>query len=158
VLKADEGNEEADSDNSGELNHLRHRGDQHPAGAGRGEQHENHPGPEDQPEGGLPGHARPQTDVVGEKGVHPHAGRERDGVVGQQRHQQGGEGGAQAGRHDRPFERHPRLGEEHRIDGQDVGHGEEGRQSAEDLPARRRAGGADVEQTFEQGVHRWAVS
>jgi hypothetical protein len=151
VLQADEGDEEADPHGARQLDARRHCPHQDPPRARHGEQDKGRAAPEDHPQRGRPGDAGTQADPIGEEGVHPHARCERDRIVGQQGHQQGGEAGAQRGGDDRSLQRHSGGGQKHRIHRQDVGHGQERRETAEGLPAGRRPGGADVEEAFEHG-------
>jgi len=108
------------------------------ADAGDGEEKEDDAAVEDDAEGGLPGDLRAETDPEGEERVNSHAGRQRDRIIGKQRHQ----GGRQGGRHRRDRHQggfvHPGVGEDGGIHGQNVGHGREGGEAGLHLTANRR--------------------
>ena len=57
---------------------------------------ERHAGEEDRAQRGLPGNPHALHHRVGEVGVEPHAGRERDGVARQPAHQETADGGGEA--------------------------------------------------------------
>ena len=69
----------------------------------------------------------------GEVGVQPHAGRQRDRVVGQEGHQEAADGRRHAGRREHRAERHARRLQDVRVDEDDVGHRQEGRDPGHDL-------------------------
>ena len=68
-------------------------------------------------------------------GVQPHSGCQRDGKVGVQPHRRRPERGRQAGRHQHGPGVHPGSTQDHRVHEDDVGHGQEGGESGDDLPA-----------------------
>ena len=81
----------------------------------------------------LPGVAHAKADGVGEEGVQTHAGRLREGHVGQEGGEQAADGGADAGGQHHSGVIHARLGQEVGVDKDDVGHREEGGNAAHDL-------------------------
>mmetsp|Transcript_118458 Transcript_118458/g.242088 ORF Transcript_118458/g.242088 Transcript_118458/m.242088 type:complete len:597 (-) Transcript_118458:172-1962(-) len=124
--------------------------------------------------GGVVGHgsgAPPPDDRVGEVGVHSHAGSEGDGEVGQDSHQQAGDersegrggdvlaadllhAGLVLGSKDVPLGGDagtPRVGEEAGVDGQDVGHRQEGGGPGLDLGGKGRLALSELEELTELG-------
>ncbi len=97
VAEAYEGYEEAYATPYGGVELVRDGGDEALADSGVGEEEEDAAGEEDGSEGGLPGDAHALDYGVGEVGVEAHAGGEGERVVGDGSHEDGAEGGAEAG-------------------------------------------------------------
>ena len=101
---------------------------------------------EDHAEGLAPGHALRQADREREEGVDPHPRRHGDRVVGEQRHERRRDGGRYRGHRDQRALVHARVGQDGRVDGEDVGHRGEGRQPRLELPEGRRAATFELEE------------
>ena len=93
MLKADEGDEDANTAGDGRIELVGNGVENHLPDAGGGERKKDDAGEEDSAEGGLPGDVHLDTDRVGEIGVEAHARGEGDGVTGDDAHQDGAEGG-----------------------------------------------------------------
>src|SRR5262249_48646472 len=65
----------------------------------------------------------------------PHARRERDRIIGIERHHQGRDRGRDAGRDEHRALVHARIAEDLRVDEDDVDHGEEGRDAGDEFGA-----------------------
>ncbi|MDT4862621.1 hypothetical protein FQZ97_972860 [compost metagenome] len=81
--------------------------------------------------------AHGQDHGVGEEGVEAHARRQGDRVVGQQAHDRRTDGRRQAGGNEHRALVHAGFGEHVGVDEEDVGHGQEGGETGEDLAAYR---------------------
>ena len=137
VLESDEGDIQADA-----------RGDGYLQGRGDGidnfipqiehrEEEEEDAFEKDSGQGELPGIAHYQADRIGEEGIHPHAGRHREGQFGDDRHQQGGKGrGDRRGGEQGPFV-HSYFREHAGMHGENICHGQEGGDSGGHLRLHR---------------------
>jgi len=92
-------------------------------------------------------------DGVGKVGVQPHAGRQRQRIVGQQSHQDAAEAGCHAGRHRDAGDRHAGITEDQGIDHHDIGHGDESGESGEHFGTHRCSVGIQAKQALQQ---HWA--
>ena len=106
-------------------------------------------GDENRAERHLPAVVQPFYDAIGEIGVHPHARRERQRIIREERHQHSREGGGETGRDKDGAAIHPRAAQDQRVDEHDVGHRQIGRQAGEDFDPNRRAVLVKPEQFFE---------
>jgi hypothetical protein len=100
----------------------------------------------------LPGVFVAEHHREGEEGVEPHAGRERDRVIGVERHHQGRSRRRDAGGDEHGALVHPGIAQDVRVDEHDVDHGEEGGQAGDELGAHRGAVLGQREAAFEQRV------
>ncbi len=73
-------------------------------------------------------------------------------------HEDGAEGGAEAGGDGDGGERHAGLGEDGGVDEDDVGHGDEGGEAGEELGAPGGAVVGEAEVQFETGSHRLSLT
>ena len=156
VEQADEGDEKADAARDRRVELVGDGGEEPLANAAEGKQKKDDAGEEDRAERGLPGDAHALDDGVGEVGVEAHAGSERERVVGQRAHQDGAEGGAEAGGGGDGGQRHAGLREDGGVDEDDVRHGDEGGEAGEDLGAPRRVVGREAKVSFQAGEH-WGL-
>jgi hypothetical protein len=142
---------------------VRNGAQNHLADAGGGEREKDDSGEKDRAEGGLPGDVHLEADGVGEVGVEAHAGRERDGIAGDDAHEDGAEGGERQVAAVTAARGMPVCREDGRVDQDDVGHGQEGGDAGQDLgapvgPQAREfkialAGGADDVEVGHGGLH-----
>ena len=88
-------------------------------------QEEQHAGAEHGGERLLPGVFVGQHDREGEEGVDAHAGRERDRIIGIERHHQGAHRRGHTGRDEHRARIHPGFAENDRVDEDDVDHRQE---------------------------------
>ena len=146
ILQRDDPEKEADPGRDRHLLRARDGIDDPRPDRGHADDQEQDAGQEHRAERHLPGVMQSLDDAVGEIGVHPHARRQRQRIIGEQRHQQGGEGGGEARRDENRAAIHPRIGQDQRVDEDDVGHRQIGRRAGDDLDAnwccrpRRRRG------------------
>ncbi len=166
VFQADEGDENTDAARDGDLQGVGDGVDDFFPHPGEREHEEQHAVDEDHAERLLPRHAGAEADGEGEKGVDAHARGEGDGVVGEQRHEHGGErggegGGGEQGALDRDVGGGGGVGadggigreavhQDGRVDRQDVGHGGERGQAGGEFA---RDGGAVLGKFEEAGEH-----
>ncbi len=99
------------------------------------DQEEQHAGAEHRGERLLPGIFVGQHHGEGEEGVDAHAGRQRDRVIGVERHHHGAHRGGHAGGDEHRARIHAGLAEDRRIDEHDVDHGEERGQTGDEFGA-----------------------
>ena len=111
---------------------------------------EEHAGDEDHAQRRLPGHAAPDDDRVGEVGIQRHAGRQRDGIVGPQSHDQRGERGGNARGEQNSFHGHAGFGKDARVDDHHIGHGRERGQARQQFAADRGVVFLEVKDALEQ--------
>jgi hypothetical protein len=149
VAKADEGDEEADAAGDGGVKLVGDGAENHLADAGGGEREKDDAGEKDRAEGGLPGDVHLEADGVGEVGVEAHAGRERDGIAGDDAHEDGAEGGREAGGGGDGGQGHAGSREDGRVDQDDVGHGQERGDAGQDLGAPVGAQAGEFKVGFE---------
>ncbi len=97
VAKADEGDEQADAAGDGGVKLVRDGAENHLPDAGGGERKKDDAGEKDCAQGCLPGDVHLEADGVSEVGVEAHAGGERDGIAGDDAHEDGAECGGEAG-------------------------------------------------------------
>src|SRR5690606_13092534 len=91
---------------------------------------------------------------VSEEGVEAHAGRQRDRQVGVQPHEDAREACDHHGGEQRPVRRHAAIAEHERVDDDDVGHRQEGRDAGDQLGASGRAQLPQLERGLQPLVHR----
>ena len=151
VQQADEGDEQADAGRNGFLQGHGDGVEDSFADIGQRQDDEDNAFKEDGGQGHFPGVAHLQDDRKGEEGVQAHARCQSEGIVGEKGHAQRPDKGSQGGcREDGTFV-HAGGAHDGRVDGQDVGHGHEGRDTSQDFRADRRAIFAQVEETVEEG-------
>ena len=153
-LQADERDEEADAAGDRGLEIARDRLEKFLAQAGNRQQEKADAAVENHAERRRPRDAVADADGEGEKRVQAHARRERDGVVRHQRHDGGHERRGEAGRGHERGGVHAGLGENRRVDGEDVGHRGEGGETTDDLAAQRGAVGRQVKEPLEKAGRR----
>ena len=129
--KPDECDEETDSGRGRMLQAIRHAVDDLFADARDREHEENNAGEENYAQRSAPRNVHAQANRISEVGVERHSRSERDGIVGVKAHHQGADRGREAGGENHSLDRHPRLGQDLRIDDDDVGHRQESREAAE---------------------------
>ena len=149
VLERDQRQEQADAGGDRHLERLRDGVDDPFADRQHADDEEDDAGDEDAAQRHLPGKLHAADHGEGEVGVEPHARRQRDRVVGQERHQQAADRRGDAGRDEHGAERHAGFAEDVRVDEDDVGHGQEGRDPGHDLRPHRRLVLVEFEQSFE---------
>ena len=166
VDEADDGDEEADADGDGRLERRRHGVQHRLAEAGEHEQQDDQALEDHEAHRVRPGHLRQLGDAEGDEGVEPQARGEGQRIVGHDPHEQGHdprhEGGARRDHREvglvAPTEEAARrvgLGpDDQRVEDDDVGHREEGREATADLPADRRATLVDLEVPLDRGALR----
>jgi hypothetical protein len=91
-----------------------------------------------------------QHDGEREERIEPHARRERDGIIGVERHHQGRDRGRDAGRDEDRALVHARIAEDLRVDEDDVDHGEESRDAGDELGAHIAAALGQAEIAIEK--------
>ena len=99
------------------------------------DQKEQHAGAEHRGERLLPGVFVGQHHGEGEEGVDAHAGRERDRVIGVERHHHGAHRGGDAGGDEHRALVHAGLAQDRRVDEHDVDHGQERGQAGDEFGA-----------------------
>ena len=112
---------------------------------------EDQAGEEHRTQRGLPGVTHGQHHGVGEEGVQAHARCQRDRVVGDQTHDRRADGCRQAGGDEHRAVVHAGLGEDARVDEEDVGHRQEGGDAGQDLGAQRGVVRLELKQLFQHG-------
>jgi hypothetical protein len=142
-LERDDRKEQADAGRDRELEVLRNRSDDVFADAEDRNQKEQHARAEHRRQRLLPGVFVAEHHGEREERVQPHAGRERDRVVGEERHHQGRDRSRDAGRNEHRARIHSGLGQNLRIDEDDVDHRQKGGEAGDEL-------GADVGAVFGQ--------
>ena len=131
VSQPDECDEETDSGRGGMLQAIRHAIDDLFADP-RDREHEKHNAREENyAQRSAPRNVHAQANVISEVGVERHSGSERNGIVGVKAHHQGADRGGEAGGKNHALDRHPRLGQNLRVDDDDVGHRQESCEAAE---------------------------
>ena len=98
-----------------------------------GQQQERHAGEKHRAQRRLPRHAHALHHRVGEVGVQPHAGRERDGVAREAAHQETADRGRKAGGGGHRGQRHAGLVQDRRVDEDDVRHRHERGEAGQDF-------------------------
>ncbi|MNQ71052.1 hypothetical protein D3C85_857090 [compost metagenome] len=98
-----------------------------------------------------------QHDGVGEERVQSHARCQRNRVVGDQAHDGGADGGCQAGRDKHRALVHAGLAENARVDEQNVGHGQEGRDTGKNLGTHVGVVCLELKQPFQHLCSPWRV-
>ncbi len=135
VAQTDEGDEEADARGGAVLEAIGNAVDDLFADFGESEDEKKQAGKKDDTESGLPGNAAAEDYGVGEVGVEGHPGREGDGIVGPNAHNERGERGGNASGEENAVNGHAGFGEDARVDDDHVGHGHEGGEAGEDFAA-----------------------
>ena len=151
VLQADEGDEQADADGGGQAQGGWNGLHQPFADAEPGQQQKKYPGKKNHPESGWPGHALPEHQGIGEKGIEAHARRHHQRRIGPQGDQRRSHGGHQTGHGGQRALVHSGLGENGRMHENDVGAGQKGGQSGNDFGADRGPVTVQLKQSFEHG-------
>ena len=129
--KPDESDEEADAGRGRMLQAIRHAVDDLFADARNSEHEENNAGKENYAQRSAPGNVHAQANGIGKVGVERHSRRERNGIVGVKAHHQRADRGGKASGENHALDRHPRLGQDLRIDDDDVSHRQESGEAAE---------------------------
>lgn len=126
VLQADERDEQADARGDAVFQVLGDAVDQRLTELERGKNDEDNAFHQDGGEGDLPGiglvRQLAQADGVGKIGVQAHAGSQRDGIVGQKGHHDGGHRRRKGSRHKDALAVHARVAQHAGVHGQDVRH------------------------------------
>ena len=149
VHQADEGDEQADAARHGGKQRARHRVHDELPHAEHGQDQERGAGEKHAAERRLPRQPHALDHREGEVGVESHARRHRQRIVRDEAHQDAAESRGEAGGRGHRRHRHAGLAQDHRIDHDDVGHGEEGGQPGEHLGAHRRAVGLEREKAVQ---------
>src|SRR5947208_4910518 len=152
VTQTDEGDEQADAGGRAVLEAIGGADDDLFAHFGEGEEQKKEAGHKDAAESGLPGNDAAENDGVGEVGVEGHAGRESDGIVGPQAHDEGGDRGRNAGGEEDAFDGHAGFREDAWVDDDHVGHGHEGGEAGEQFAADGGVVFFEVKDAVEQTV------
>lgn len=100
----------------------------------------------------MPGISHAQADRIGEKGVQSHAGRQGEWQFGVESHQESGEGRGDNRGGEQRLAIHAGRAQDGGIDGQDIGHGEEGCQAGDQFFPDGHASGIEIEKSLE---HIW---
>ena len=153
VAQADEGDEQTDSASHSRVQLIRNGREQTLAYAAEGQQKKEDAGQKHGAERRRPGHAHALHHRVGEVSVQAHARCQCERVVGQRAHKDGAERRTQAGRHRDCRDRHTRFAQDRRVDKDDVGHRDEGRQAGKHLGAPRGAVFGEMEVQFQALAH-----
>src|SRR5579864_7418742 len=148
-LERDDAEEQADAGRYGELQVLRDRIDDVLANREDRNQKKDDARAEHGGERLLPGIFHGQHDGKREEGVEPHARRQRDRIIGIERHHQGRYRGRDAGGDEHRALVHAGIAEDLRIDEDDVDHRQEGGQPGDEFGAQVAARFAQAEQTVE---------
>jgi hypothetical protein len=135
VAQPDERDEQTDAGGGAVFQAIGNAVDDLLANVGEREQQEQHAGKKHDAERGLPRNAAADDDRVGEIGVERHSGREGDGIVGPQAHDQSGERGGNTSGEEHAFDGHSGFGEDSRVHHHDVTHGHERGDAGEQLGA-----------------------
>jgi hypothetical protein len=151
VFQADKRDEETDAAGDGQLQLVWDGGDDLLPHAGDREGEEDAAVDEDEAECGLPGHAESEADSEGEIGVDAHAGGERQRVVSHEPHEQRADGGGDRGHGDQGGLRHAGIGENTRVDREDVGHRGERRRAGLEFAADGGAGLVEFVDSVQHG-------
>ena len=155
VLHADEGDEEADTGADGFFQGAGDRVDQVGPDLRDGHEDEQDAFDEDGGQGELPVVAHREADREDEEGVQAHAGGEAEGLLRVEGHDEGTDDGGQGGRREDGALRHPVEGaEDAGVDGQDVGHRQEGRDARDDLRPDIVLLGIKSESLVQEWTHR----
>ena len=146
-LERDDAEKQSDAGGDRELQIPRDRIDDVFANAEDRDQKEDHARAEHRGERLLPGVFHRQHDGEGEERVEPHAGRQRDRIIGVERHHQGRDRGGNAGGDEHRALVHAGIAEDLRIDEDDVDHrqkrGQAGDEFGAHIAARLRRGRTD---------------
>ena len=86
---------------------------------------------ENDAERSAPRNVHAQANGISEVGIQRHSRSERDGIVGVNPHDQGANRGREARGKNHAVDRHPRLGQDLRVDDDDVGHRQESCEATE---------------------------
>ena len=154
MLKADEGDEEADAAGHGGVQFVGNGAQNHLADARSGERQKDDSGEEHRAQRRLPGNVHLDADGVGEIGIQAHAGRQRDGVARHDAHQDGAERRRQARGRSHGGQRHSGIGQNGGVHQHDVGHGQKRRDPGQDLGAPVGAQMTEFKIAFELLKHR----
>ena len=111
-------------------------------------------GDEYRAQGRLPWDVHLEADGVGEIGIQAHAGGKRDGVAGDDAHEDGAERRRQAGGRGNGGKGHSGVGQDGRVHQHDVGHGQESCNPGQDLGAPVGSQMAEFKIAFELCEHR----
>ena len=133
VLKADEGDEQADAHRHAPLQGEGDGVEDGLAHVGQGQDDEDQALDKHGQQGHLPAVAITGHHGVSHIGVQAHARRQGEGQVGHQTHAQGAQEGGQGGGQQHGGAVHAGGAQNGRVDGQDIGHGHKGRDTGHDL-------------------------
>ncbi|MCY1409366.1 hypothetical protein D9M71_247140 [compost metagenome] len=128
-FQADQAEEQPDPRTHGITQAHRDAVEQPLADPRQGQDHEQHARDEYRAQSGFPGVAHGANHGVGKEGVEAHARCQADWPVGVQAHQQAAQGGGDTGCDKGRTVIDPGIGHDVRVDENDVGHGDEGRQT-----------------------------
>ena len=133
LLQRDDAEEESDAGGDRELEVLRDRVDDIFADAEHRQDEEQNAGAEHGGQGLLPAIFIGQHDCECEESIEPHAGRERDRIVGVERHHQRGHRRRDAGRHEHGTLVHAGIAQDRRVNEDDVDHSQKRGQAGNEL-------------------------
>lgn len=133
ILEPQKCDEQADTAPDGEFQRGWECVDNLLAQVAHGEQDEDNALNEHCRQGELPGVAHGEADRIGEERVQPHAGCKPERQLGIEGHQQGGEGRGQDGGRKQGTFVHACYAQYAWVDGQDIGHGQEGGDSGQNF-------------------------
>ncbi len=146
LVQSDEGEKQSDADGEAVAQRGGDGFHQPLAQAQHGEQNEGESGEKDRAQRGLPANAQAKADGEGDECVFAHVGRDGEGPVGVEAHQQAAANRRQNRRRHRGAGGNARRLQDRRIDHDDVGHGGEGRDAGENLAAEAGAARLDLEE------------
>ena len=150
LLERDDAEKEPDAGGDRQFEILRDRVDDVFADVEDGNEEEEHPRAEHAGKGLLPCVFVSEHYGEREERIEPHARRERDGIIGVERHHQGRDRGRDAGRDEHCALVHARIAEDLRVDEDDVDHGEESRDPGDELGMHIAAALAQAEIAIEK--------
>ncbi len=156
VDQADQHDEQADTDRDALAQAQRHGVHDALAQTGRDKEHHDEAREDDHAHGVRPGH--PRGELQGDDRVHAEARRQRDRHVADDAHEQRGEGRGQGGRGDQlaVVQVVPvhvlRAAQDDRVQHDDVGHREEGGETAADLAGQGAAALGDLEVAVQRAL------
>ncbi len=153
LLQCDDEQEKADTRRHRELEISRDRVDDVLAQRRKRNDERKNAGHQHESERLLPRVFVGQHQGEGEERVEPHAGRERDRIIGVERHDQRRDRRRDAGRDEHRALVHPGVGQDRRVDEHDVDHGEERRDARDHLGAHVGAVLLESEITVQKIVH-----
>ena len=132
-LKADKCDKETDANADCQLQITRHSVDDCLTNSADGQNQEESPREEYRTERNRPMQTENPADIICEERIEPHTGRERDRIIRKNPHGHGGKRRNPNGRGNCRFLWNPRIGENIRIDEQDIRHCNKSRHAREQL-------------------------